>query len=158
MIEFLEVSHWVRKRQGLTTLPHDFTLKKFALDDEEADMDSTGMETTSASAHFQSRSGKKRAEYLERSVCVLVGSAIPNGLAVSWGPGTTKENRQRAGQCFQQFTAQAAVCPLLCDDAEWVDEFCRDTWRVESVTKLAVHRAHGGLNGQYRSQMTEAKL
>ncbi|WP_437193391.1 hypothetical protein [Planctomicrobium sp. SH527] len=74
LIEFLEVSDAVRQRMGLTSVPHDSTLKKFAdrssvldivdvmlhelvqkfaLDAEEAAIDSTGMETTSASAHFQ---------------------------------------------------------------------------------------------------------
>ncbi|WP_437192862.1 hypothetical protein [Planctomicrobium sp. SH527] len=74
VIEILEVSDTLRDRLGLKTLPHDSTLKKFAdrssvldivdvmlhelvqkfaLDAEEAAIDSTRMETTSASAHFQ---------------------------------------------------------------------------------------------------------
>ncbi|WP_437186085.1 hypothetical protein SH668x_003216 [Planctomicrobium sp. SH668] len=81
VIEFLEVSDALRDRLGLKALPHYSTLKKFAdrssvleivdailhelvqqfaLDAEEAAIDSTGLETSSASAHFQSRSGKNR--------------------------------------------------------------------------------------------------
>lgn len=179
LIEFLEVSDAVRKRLGLTALPHYSTLKKFAdrssvldivdvmlhelvqkfaLDEEEAAMDSTGMETTSASAHFQSRSGKKRTKYVKLSVCVLVGSLIPSGLAVSWGPGNDKSE---APDVLAKASTSSQPKRLFADagyDAEWVHEFCRDRWQVESVIKPAVHRADGGLNGQYRSQMTEETL
>ena len=40
-------------------------------------------------------------------------------------------------------------------DAEWVHEFCRDDWQVESIIKPAVHRSGGQHNGTYRSEMTE---
>ncbi|WP_437200841.1 hypothetical protein [Planctomicrobium sp. SH664] len=83
VIEFLEVSETLQQRIGLKTLPHYSTLKKFAdrsnvldivdvmlheqvrkfaLDAEEAAIDSTGRETTAASAHFRSRSGKQRTK------------------------------------------------------------------------------------------------
>lgn len=179
LIEFLEVSDSVRKRLGLTTLPHYSTLKKFAdrssvleivdvmlhelvqkfaLSDEEAAIDSTGLETSSASAHFTSRSGKKRTKYVKLSVCVLVGSLIPSGLTVSWGPCNDKAE---AAEVLAKAATSSQPKSLFADagyDAEWVHEFCRDDWQVESVIKPAVHRVDGGLNGQYRSQMTEEKL
>lgn len=43
-------------------------------------------------------------------------------------------------------------------DADRVHQFCRETWNVESVIKPAVHRSDGGLNGEYRSQMTDEYL
>lgn len=179
LIEFLEVSGAVRKRLGLTALPHYSTLKKFAdrssvldivdvmlhelvqkfaLNEEEAAIDSTGMETTSASAHFQSRSGKKRTKYVKLSVCVLVGSLIPSGLAVSWGPGNDKSE---APDVLAKASTSSQPKKLFADagyDAEWVHEFCRDRWQVESVIKPVVHRSDGEMNGKYRSQMTEETL
>jgi hypothetical protein len=39
-----------------------------------------------------------------------------------------------------------------------VHEFCREDWQVDSVINPAVHRADGGLNGTYRSEMTAETL
>lgn len=177
LIEFLEVSDALR--MGLTSVPHCSTLKKFAdrssvldivdmmlhelvqkfaLDAEEAAIDSTGMETTSASAHFQSRSEKKRTRYVKLSVCVLAGLLIPSGLSVSWGPCNDKSE---APDVLAKAATSSQPKRLFGDagyDAEGVHEFCRDDWQVESVIKPAVHRADGGLNGKYRSQMTEETL
>jgi hypothetical protein len=179
LIEFLEVSDAVRQRMGLTSIPHFSTLKKFAdrssvldivdvmlhelvqqfaLDAEEAAIDSTGMETTSASAHFQSRSGKQRTKYVKLSVCVLAGSLIPSGLAVSWGPCNDKVE---APEVLAKAATSSQPKTLFADagyDAEWVHEFCRENWQVHSVIKPAVHRTDGGLNGTYRSEMTAENL
>jgi hypothetical protein len=179
VIEVLEVSEALRERLGLTRLPHYSTLKKFADrssvleiidrmladvvqefvgDDVEISMDSTGMETTSASSHYQSRSGHKRKKYVKLSVCVLAGAMIPAGLVVSWGP----YNDKREAKPLLAKT-KAAVQPrrLFADkgyDAEWVHEFCREDWNVESWIPPAVHRSDGEVNGRYRSQMTPETL
>lgn len=165
LIDFLEVSEAVCKRLGLDTLRHFSTLKKFAdrssvldivnvmlhelvqkfaLVEEEAAIDSTGMETTSASAHFQSRSGKKRAKYVKLSVCVLVGSLIPSGLSISWGLGNDKSE---APDVLAKAATSSKPKTLYADagyDAEWVHEFCQEDWQVESIIKPAVHRTDGG--------------
>jgi len=179
VIEVLEVSDALQQRIGLNALPHYSTLKKFAdrssvleivdvmlhelvqkfaLDAEEAAIDSTGMETTSASAHFQSRSGKQRTKYVKLSVCVLAGSLIPSGLAVSWGPCNDKVE---APEVLAKAATSSQPKTLFADagyDAEWVHRFCREDWQVESVIKPAVHRTDGGLNGKYRSEMTAETL
>ena len=179
VIEFLEVSDALQQRIGLQTLPHYSTLKKFAdrssvldivdvmlhelvqkfaLDAEEAAIDSTGMETTSASAHFQSRSGKQRSKYVKLSVCVLAGSLIPSGLTVSWGPGNDKSE---APDVLAKAATSSQPKRLFADagyDAEWVHGFCREDWQVESVIKPAVHCADGSVRGKYRSQMTPQTL
>jgi hypothetical protein len=184
IVEFLEASAELRQRLGLTDgrLPHYSTLKKFAdrsdvlqivdcmlleivqqfdRDAEEAALDSTGLETTSASAHFVSRSGRKRKQFIKVSVCVLAGSLLPSGLSLSWGPGNDKA--EAADVLAKASVAQQPGRPqrLFADagyDAEWVHEFCHDEWQVESIIKPAVHRSDGGLNGTYRSQMTAENL
>ena len=92
LIEIVEVSESLRERIGLQRMPHYSMLKKFAdrssdreiidamlleivrqFDDEapeEAAIDSTGRETTLASAHYRTRSGKQRKQCVKLSVCV----------------------------------------------------------------------------------------
>src|SRR5579872_1012438 len=115
VIEQLGVSSELREVIGLQKLPNYSTLKKFSdrpgvrevLDAmlqtlaqrvdradksicKEAAMDSTGLEASSASAHFRARSGKKRKRYVKLSVVVLCGSLVPASLVVDWGPTNDK--------------------------------------------------------------------
>lgn len=179
VIEFLGASSELRQRLGLERLPHYSTLKKFAdrsdvlqivdclllelvqqfdKDAPEAAIDSTGLETTSASAHYQSRSGRQRKKFIKVSVCVLAGSLLPSSVALSWGPGNDKSE---AGEVLAKASVVHQPQKVFADagyDAEWVHEFCRKDWQVESVIKPAMHRSDGGLNGEYRSQMTAETL
>lgn len=179
VIEFLDVSESLKKQLGLRHLPHYSTLKKFAdrsdvlqiidcmllelvqkFDPEakEVAMDSTGFETTSASAHYQTRTGRQRKKYIKLSVCVLAGSLIPSGLMVSWGPSNDKVE---AADVLTKASVAQQPKRLFADagyDAEWVHQFCRKDWKVESIIKPAVHRSDGGANGEFRSQMTEENL
>ena len=50
---------------------------KFDPEAKDVAMDSTGLETTSASAHFQTRSGRKPKKFIKLSACFLAGSLIP---------------------------------------------------------------------------------
>lgn len=183
VIEILETSGQLRRRLGLAQLPHYSTLKRFAdrsatdrvidamlariaqavgevydQDTTEVAMDSTGLETTSASAHYKTRSGKRRRQYVKLSVCVVCGSLIPAGLVVGWGPCNDKAEARALMD-----KASAAVRPdtLFADagyDAEWVHRYCRDDWRVDSWIKPVIHRSDGRLNGRYRSKMTKRRL
>lgn len=180
LIEILEVSESLRERIGLQRMPHYSTLKKFAdrssvleiidamlleivrtFDDEspeEAAIDSTGMETTSASAHYRTRSGKQRKKYVKLSVCVMAGSLLPSSVVASWGPNNDKAE---APEVLAKASTVNQPRRLFADagyDAEWVHEFCREHWQVESIIKPAVHRSDGKHNGAYRSQMSEETL
>ena len=183
VIEILETSGQLRQRLGLTRLPHYSTLKRFAdrsatdqvidamlaqivqavseacdKDTTEVAMDSTGMETTSASAHYKTRSGRDRRQDVKLSVCVVCGSLLPAGLVVAWGPRNDKaEARALLNKSFESVHPDT----LFADagyDAEWVHEYCRYGWGVESWIKPAVHRRDGKLNGKYRSKMTQRRL
>lgn len=180
LIEILETSESLRQRIGLERLPHYSTLKKFAdrssvleiIDamlvdvvaqfagegDEEVAIDSTGMETTAASAHFKARSGRKGTKYVKLSVCVLAGSLLPASVVASWGPSSDKAD---APELLAKSSTAVQPERLFADagyDAEWVHEFCRDDWQVESIIKPAVHRSDGSLGGTYRSKMTDEEL
>ena len=131
--------------------------RRFAREgDEQAAIDSTGMETTSDSAHFQARSGRKGTRYVKLSICVMTGSLLPAGVVASWGPASDK---REAPELLLKSSTAVQPERLFADagyDAEWVHEYWRDEWQVESVIKPAVHRSDGGLNGRDRSQMDDA--
>ncbi|WP_146512674.1 hypothetical protein [Thalassoglobus neptunius] len=63
---------------------------QFDNESEEAAIDSTGMESTSASAHDVARSGKQRKKYVKVSVCMVASSLLPSSLAIIWGPSNDK--------------------------------------------------------------------
>lgn len=179
IIEILETSDGLRRRMGIEQLPHYSTLKKFAdrgdtlhlvdcmlleivqqfdQNAEEAAIDSTGLETTSASAHYRTRSGKQRKKFIKVSVCVMAGSLLPSSLALSWGPGNDKTEAPEVLAKASNVNQPGRLFADAGYDAEWVHKFCREDWQVESIINPAVHRSDGGMNGEYRSQMTKTTL
>ena len=183
VIELLDTSDKLQQCLGLKCLPHYSTLKYFAdrsdtlaiVDamladivrevveqsgeaDEEVAMDATGVESTSASAYFRTRSGRKRKKYVKLSLCVTCGTMLPTSLVMSWGPCNDKAV---AEQLLEKTSAVVQPRTLFADagyDAEWVHRFCRDDWGVESWIPPAVHRKDGKINGKYRSKMTPRRL
>lgn len=112
VLELLAVSPNLRAALGLADkLPHYTTLQKFSARSKvleiadamirtigraagepefaktSAAMDATGLETTTASAHFQSRSGRTRRKWVKVSTIVLCGSLLPLSLVMGWGAG-----------------------------------------------------------------------
>lgn len=183
VLELLAVSPALRERLALgEKLPHYTTLQKFSarskvleiadamiqtvgrvagrreLEASAAAMDATGLETTTASAHFQCRRGGQRRKWVKISTVVLCGSLLPLGLVMDWGP-----NNDKCQAKALIAKAQTAAVPdkLYADagyDAEWIHVQCREEWGVESVIKPAVHRADGQMSGHWRSGMTEKYL
>jgi hypothetical protein len=183
ILELLAVSPSLRRELALADkLPHYSTLAKFsersqvlaiadamirtigraacrqAAGPTAAAMDATGLESTTASAHFQSRRGAERRKWIKVSTIILCGSLLPMSLVMGWGPGNDKCQAQEL-----MAKAQTAAMPdtLYADagyDAEWVHAQCREEWGPESVIKPAVHRADGRRNGIWRSGMSKNYL
>jgi hypothetical protein len=183
VLEFLAVSPSVRRELGLEDqLPHYTTLQKFsarsnvlqiadamiqtigqaagdaAFGQTEAAMDATGLETTTASAHFQCRRGGERRKWVKISTIVLCGSLLPLGLVMDWGPNNDKCQAQALIAKASQATLPAKLYADAGYDAEWIHDQCRLEWGVESVIKPAVHRADGQRSGVWRSGMSERYL
>lgn len=179
VMEFVEVSDALRQKLGLMRMPHYSTLKKFAdrssvleiidalllelvrqfaAKDTEAAIDSTGFETTSASAHFQSKTGRKRSKFVKVSVCVMASTLIPSSVVLGWGPSNDKQDAPELLAKASNVNQPQVLYADAGYDADWVHQFCRETWSVESIIKPAVHRSDGGLNGVYRPEMTEDHL
>ena len=179
VIDVLGASEQLQETIGLKKLPNYSTLKYFAdrsgileivdamlaevakqfvKESQEVAIDSTGLETTSASSYFQTRSGKQRKKYVKLSVGVLCGSMIPAGLVVGWGPCNDKLDALALLIKTGAVVKPAAVFADAGYDAEWVHRFCREVWETKSFIPPAVHRKDGQINGKYRSQMTPARL
>jgi hypothetical protein len=183
VLEFLSVSSSLRKELGFDEkLPHYTTLQKFSarskvpeiadaiiraigqaagepiVGNGAAAMDATGLETTTASAHFQTRRGGQRRKWIKISTIVLCGSLLPLGLVLDWGPNNDK---CQARELIAKASAASFPATLYADagyDAEWIHEQCRSEWGVESVIKPAVHRADGKRSGKWRSRMSKRYL
>ena len=179
VIEFLEVSDDLRTTLGLKRLPHYSTLKYFAdrsgtleivdamlaelaqqcgESKEAVAIDSTGLETSAASSYFEMRRGGQRKKWVKLSIGVLCGSLMPAGLVVGWGPSNDKSEAFPLLMKTATTVRPSAVYADAGYDAEWVHRFCRELWGVKSFIPPAVHRSDGGVNGQYRSQMTPRRL
>ena len=118
VLEVLATSEVLRQRLGFTDkLPHYTTLQKFSARAQvqeiaaamlaaigaapqtgarqagrrvSAAVDATGLEKTVASAHYISRRGQARHRWVKVSTAVLLGSLLPVGLVVDWGPSNDK--------------------------------------------------------------------
>lgn len=53
---------------------------------QDAAIDGTGLETTSASAHFVSRAGRKRTKFVKLTLIALCASVPPAARVTDWGP------------------------------------------------------------------------
>lgn len=124
-------------------------------------LDSTGLEPTTASAHYVSRTGRKRRKYLKVSLSLVCGSLLPLGLVLDWGPNNDKCQAAELLDKSFQAAGQHLPAQLLADagyDADWLHGVCREVWGVQSWVKAVVHRADGSLGGYYRAQMTKRRL
>ena len=121
-------------------------------------MDATGLETTTASAHFQSRAGRTRRKWVKVSTIVLCGSLLPLSLVFGWGPGNDKSQAKELLTKASKATLPATLFADAGYDAEWVHDQCRLDWGAESVIKPARQRADGTRGGFWRSQMSKKYL
>jgi hypothetical protein len=120
-----------------------------------AAMDATGLETMTASVHFQSRVARTRRKWVKVSRIVLCGSLLPLSLLMDWGPGNDKRQAEALMAKASQATLPAKLYADAGYDAEWVHDQCRLEWGAESVIKPARQRADGTRSGFWRSRMRE---
>ena len=126
---------------------------------QAAAMDSTGLATSTASAYFESRRGKRARKYIKFSTIVLCGSLLPMAMVLDQGPSNDVVQAQ---PLLRQAQAVGQPRQLLADaayDAEWVHGQCREVWGVESIIRPAhPPRADGTRGGRWRAQMSEKHM
>jgi hypothetical protein len=183
LLELLAISPRLRQELGLRDkLPHYSTLAKFSSRSQvleiadamirsigqaafgrmpeptAAAMDATGLETTTASAHFQCRRGGERRKWVKISTIILCGSLLPMSLVMDWGPTNDKCQAESLLAKAQKVAMPDTLYADAGYDAEWIHAQCREEWGPESVIKPAVHRADGKRNGIWRSGMSKNYL
>lgn len=149
IVELLEASDALRAALGLSArVPAHTTLKEFAdrvltpalldaavgevlalliehgLVVTELAADSTGVETSGASAHFRSRSKRTRAGYVKLSLAVACTSIVLVTMAISMGPSN---DLCEARELLWRATARCRPDWVFMDrgyDAEWPHVLC----------------------------------
>lgn len=121
---------------------------------QDAAMDGTGLETTSASAHFVSRAGRKRTRFVKLMLGVLCGAVIPVSLVVDWGPS---HDMRQAWALREKLKATTRPSWLWGDGAFDCEAWHRANWKdwgVPSYAPTTVKSADGSVSGFYRSAFT----
>jgi hypothetical protein len=118
---------------------------------QDAAMDGTGLETTSASAHFLSRAGRKRTKFVKLMIGVLCAAVVPCSLVVDWGPS---HDMKQAWALRAKLRATTDPTWLWGDgafDSEAWHKANWEDWGVPSYAPATVRRADGRVNGLYRN-------
>ncbi|MCC6428838.1 MAG: hypothetical protein IT435_18705, partial [Phycisphaerales bacterium] len=175
VVEQLILMPAVREAIGFKQIPHYTTLQKFAgranvlaLVDQalrelgqgvlagtssEAAMDSTGVETTCASAHFVSRKGQTRGKFVKLSMAALCGLMMPVALVVGWGPGSDHTD---AVALARKAARVLTPTTLWCDkgyDSEAFHEHCWNGWGTLSFAPARVREGQTVVSGDNRWMM-----
>jgi len=189
LVELLEGHSRLRAVLGMQDkLPHYTTLQKFSARSEvlkiadamiaqigqaalraqgrkqaevSVAVDATGMETSVASAHFVSRSGRQRRRWVKVSLVVVCGLLFPTGMVMGWGPSSDKSDAPEVLEKSFAVPLDALPQRLYGDagyDADWIHAYCREEHGVEAIIKPATCRSDGTLGGTYRSKMSKTKL
>lgn len=171
--ELLRLMPEVREAIGLKAVPCFTTLQTFAdrpdilrlidgvlasigrainrAHPQDAAIDGTGMETTSASAHFVSRAGRKRTKFVKLTLAVLCTSMIPVALMVDWGPS---HDLRQAWAVRDKLKATTRPTWLWGDGAFDCEAWHRanwEDWGVPSYAPTTVRSADGHVKGLYRA-------
>jgi len=118
---------------------------------QHAALDGTGLEVTSASAHFVSRAGRKRTRFVKVMLGVLCATVIPVSLVVDWGPS----HDMRQAWTLREKLKRTCTPTWLWGDGAFDSEAWHkanwEGWGVPSYAPTTVRSADGHVNGLYRN-------
>ncbi len=177
VVDLLAASDGLRAAVGLATVPAHTTLKEFekraaspelldglvgqvlALCQAEGGVrvdelagDSTGVECTPASRHYELRLGRKRGRYVKLMVAVACGSVLAVSATASIGPSND------CADCWGMLWRASGRCAphsAYFDsgfDAERVHAFCRDGMGAASFIPPVVRTADGTVRTPHRAK------
>lgn len=174
MEEILKVSPPLREALGLTCAPHYSTLARAfakALDEAKLNrmmekvlrrtgvkrsavaVDSTGFQTTTASAYFETRRGGKGRRWAKLSVAAAVPCLALVSAHAGQGPSSDKTDFLKVMEPAAQ---RLKIPELYADagyDAERIHHWCRVERNIRSFIPLAVRRKDGSAGGWWRGLM-----
>lgn len=174
--ELLRLMPEVQEAIGLTRVPRFTTLQTFAEKPEimalidgvlasigrainrsrpqDAAIDGTGLETSSASAHFVSRAGRRRSKFVKLTLVALCGAMVPCALVVDWGPSHDMKQAWEARDKLKRSTKPTWLWGDGAYDCEaWHEANWR--WGVPSYAPTAVKSADGRVGGFYRQAFVQ---
>lgn len=177
--EMLALMPAVREAIGLRDVPRFTTLQAFAdrpdvlalIDDalrtlgraasgacrQDAALDGTGVETTSASAHFISRAGRTRTRFVKLMLGVLCTSVMPAALVVDWGPS---HDMKQAWALREKLRAACTPTALWGDGAFDCERWHKanwEEWKVPSYAPATIKSHDGRVGGFYRKAFSEMR-
>lgn len=124
---------------------------------QDAALDGTGLEATSASAHFVSRAGRKRTKYVKVLLGVLCAAVMPVSLVVDWGPS---HDMKQAWTLREKLKATCRPTMLWGDGAYDSEVWHTANWKgwgVPSYAPTTVKSQDGHVGGFYRAAFAEIK-
>jgi hypothetical protein len=122
---------------------------------QDAALNATGMETTSATAHFISRSGRKRIRYAKLLLAVLCTSVIPCALVVDWGPSHDLRQVWAVRSKLISTTTPTTLWGDGAFDAEHWHCVNWEDWGVPSYAPTTIKTDDGTVKGLYRPVFVE---
>jgi hypothetical protein len=179
VVDILQNSDTLREALGLKTVPRFTTLQEFqkrmvtpeildailgevlkgAIEQGaatgEVAVDSTGIETTNASAYFVTRAKKRRQGYVKISLAIVCGIMLPVTMTLGMGP--TVDLQEAPGLLWK---ASGRVNPdfVYLDkgyECEWVHRFCRDGWQATSYMPPTIRTKDGSIQTTYRARCAQ---
>lgn len=127
---------------------------------QDAAMDGTGLEVTSASAHFVSRAGRTRTRFVKLMLGVLCSSVIPVSLVVDWGPSHDMRQAWTLREKMMKTCDAEQLKGLWCDgafDCEAWHKANWEEWEVPSYAPVTIKSHDGHVNGLYRKAFSEMR-
>lgn len=124
---------------------------------QDAALDGMGLEMTSASAHFVSRSGRERTRFVKVMLGVLCAAVMPMALVVDWGPS---HDLRQAWVLREKMRATCRPTMLFGDGAFNSEVWHRanwQEWKVPSYAPATVKSKDGHVGGFYRAAFAEMR-
>ncbi|HLL89135.1 MAG TPA: transposase, partial [Tepidisphaeraceae bacterium] len=175
VVQLLDVSDGLRGAMGLSTVPAHTTLKMFAdraatpelldgivggvlrqcqaaggLTVHEVATDSTGVECSPASRHYEMRVGRKRGRYVKLMVTVACVSLLAVSATASIGPSNDCAD---AWGVLWRASGRVAPHSAYLDggfDSERIHRFLRDGMGCRSYIPPVVRAPDGGVHTEHR--------
>lgn len=127
---------------------------------QDAALDGTGLEVTSASAHFVSRAGRERTKFVKIMLGVLCASVIPVAMVVDWGPSHDMRQAWRLRDKLRDACDANHLTMLWGDSAfdceRWHDSNWNE-WGVPSYAPTVVRSASGRVSGVHRRAFADMR-
>jgi hypothetical protein len=124
---------------------------------QDAAMDGTGLEVTSASAHFVSRAGRSRTRFVKVMLGVLCAAVIPVSLVVDWGPSHDMKQAWTLREKMQSTCTPTMLWGDGAFDAERWHQANWEGWGVPSYAPTRVMSNDGHVHGLYRKAFSEMR-